>query len=252
MSEQIPIYEWPDGSFLSVLLREEGRDLLTGYVASFLPDVEIELQPETGVVYTYNNQIGNPPISASENQQKKILGWILDMGFQIYPLRMYSEISPGSGQKVQIGRYPRWIPDETWNLRYLSFSLNFWESATPFLGVIRGMVKEFQYSASFENDGIIVSWRTNSVGSSGSVYAELDETPESKERAVVKIVDQICSSELLLPESQREAWESAHSERGRFTQLSPEQIELYRLLGEPLPYLLPTEELREWLSARQE
>lgn len=253
MSEEctnIKIYEWPDGSYLSAFLREERGDLLTGYVPSFLPEVEIELQLRTGLIYSYNNQIGNPRVSASKEEQRKILGWILDMGFQIYSNRTHSGLV-SEYSKVHIGRYPRWIPDEIWNLRYLSFSLHFEELAPPFLGVIRKLVKQFQYSVETGKcDGIIASWRTESRGSDGSVYAELDDTPESKERAVVKIVDHICKSELLLPESQRESWESAHSERGRFTQLSPEEVEVYRLLGEPLPYLLPSEELQQWLSSR--
>lgn len=251
MSEDlIKIYEWADGSSMSMSLSEEGADLLVGYIPSFLPDVEIELQTQTGVIFSYNNQIGNRRIVVPKKQEKKILGWVLDMGFQLSPYRTHSGLV-SEHTRVQLGSYPRWIPDEIWHLRYLSFSLHFDEFAPPFLGVIRKLVKQFQYSVETGKcDGIIVSWRTESRGSDGSVYAELDDTLESKERAVVKIVDSICESELLLPESQREAWESAHSERGRFIQLSPEEIEVYRLLGEPLPYLLPAEELQQWLSSR--
>lgn len=245
--ELIKIYEWADGSYLSVFLRKEMSDLVTGYVPSFLPEVEIELSMPTNLIYAYNNQIGNQKVSASEEEQRKILGWILDMGFQIYPFRTHSGLS-SIYQKVYLGEYPRWIPDDKWSSRYEDFSLAFKEREPPFLGVIRGMVRQYQYSDG-KVHGIIVSWRTE-LQDGGSMFTELDDTPESRKAVTTKIVDYICKSELLLPESQRESWESAHSERGRFTQLSPEEVEVYRLLGEPLPYLLPSEELQQWLSSR--
>lgn len=64
-----------------------------------------------------------------------------------------------------------------------------------------------------------------------------------------ELVDEMLRRGKVLPESARGLYEVEHVRRGVFLHPSPDEIEMLRLIDEPLPFFLPPEEVWEWASS---
>jgi hypothetical protein len=65
------------------------------------------------------------------------------------------------------------------------------------------------------------------------------------------LIDKVLDEELILPESSKTAWEGANVERGVFVLPSPEEVEIFSILDEQLPLLLPMKQLEDWIRSRE-
>jgi hypothetical protein len=213
-----------------------------------------------------------------ERLNRKILGLLLDIGIVEHPTQTPSIIlnMEGSCPSIPIaGAYPRWVSDELWDSRfelareYLSPDRPYSDKkeSTPYrprrfsyrpaspsreAAALYG-IEHFQYfvirSGKITTDAYTVHPRgwTAIWGDNESGSITLDEAwSDTFEEAV----DGALSKALILPMSQKEQWESENIERGTPTLLSQEEIEVFNILEEPLPYWWGYDRLLEWLRSR--
>lgn len=62
------------------------------------------------------------------------------------------------------------------------------------------------------------------------------------------VVDKVCKEFGILPDAQREEWAEENVEKGVFVRPTPEEVQLYQMLDEKLPFFLPDEELKQWMA----
>lgn len=236
------------------------------------PVFSIESLPGEGTLVAMDNLPIYP-----ERLNRKILGLLLDIGIVEHPTQTPSLILNLEGAIPSIpiaGAYPRWVSDELWGSRfelareYLSSDWLYSDKKTSAYkprhfayrpdspskeAVALYGIEHFQYfvvrsgkittqAQTVHLKGWTVIWGDNESGSTA-----LDEAwSDTLEGAV----DSALSKALILPLSQKEQWECEHVERGTPTLLSQEEIEVFNILEEPLPYWWGYDRLLEWLRSR--
>lgn len=232
------IYEWTDGTYVNLFI-EFPR---FWFLPSFRNGEKCRISSigrlhDGGVVYH---------VSPSEREVKKHLGWLIDMGFSNDTKNYVDTIcitSNLSGKRRDLYRYPRWIDNAAWENRFKEFS-------SSLLGTSDFLCLDGVRTKVSPHDQIFtVRWLTETPHE-GSFTLQM-AGPEPSQEELRKAVQILCEKELLLPISQKEEWESMNLEKGRFLIPSPEEVEIYRLLDEPLPFFWKQEDLLKWLVERQ-
>ncbi len=188
---------------------------------------------------------------------RKILGLAIDLGISPWS-RTYSGMLGTSKTDLEVAvlPYPRWVSDETWENRH--------DLAKKYVRRVRPDTHDnpnLDALAKRESDGIgdFFGYIRNLFLQKESVYGgkmwigrwfsgQWKRTAELW--SMQDALDAILHDELVMPLSKREAWEAQNVERGEFLLPEPEEVELYRMLGEPLPFFWGTPRLAEWLSER--
>lgn len=193
-------------------------------------------------------------------QRRMLIGFLLDAGVNDHP-RDTSELLWGVRDR-KMAPCPRWVKDEDWENRYVSF-----HSSPSYGSRYLGHIRDLRISKKTlsSKSRIEVSWSTETFGYS-TIYVQypndsgaalppshslydLHNEPDERS-ALQKACDLLCSAELLLPVSAREEWESANAKRGRFLIPSEEEVQVFKILDEPLPFFWK-EGLVEFLLERQ-
>ncbi len=181
---------------------------------------------------------------------RKIRGLCLDLGVN----RMFPHHRGLVTTSVSVPSevpYPRVVDDALWERRYdigrrlVGTPLRF-EELDPFLGIVAWMrIEPGRYQ--IDRDG--TSYQASQVGFTARYTVEQHtawaSTPEG-------VVDAVLEAELVLPKSALAAWEAANVERGEFLFPSVEEVELFRMLGETLPFFWGPDPLTVWLAERGE
>lgn len=182
----------------------------------------------------------------TEGARKKLFGLFLDLGLPVgkesYFLLEHDEFDaiPFQG--------PVFVPDdrfeerfaEAWSQTVVSEGLRFsWKTiiGKPFLGLF----PELQNLRSVDGGK---NWKATWV-------THENELEHAHGTSLEEVVDKFLQSQMAMPESQREGWEAESVERGTWVHPGPEEVEMYRLLDEPLPFVWAHEELLTWLLDRQ-
>jgi len=237
-----------------------------------LPSVEKPVRPTTR--------------PASENVQglsKKLRGLVLDMGADrcfrsdvgLLPTHRHDQHRHNQTSAVPM---PRWVPDEEWDLRlqiaerYVVGVMGRTSTATllaakdlpPFLGWIPGLTLQTEhpgatthaYNAADQRlvgleearlrGNLATRWHAHASGGSGSSSNSVHYTGWSLEEVVKTMLD----VEGLVPTSRQARWEAENVERGEFVLPTGDEVELFRALGERLPFFWGYEGLRSFVLER--
>lgn len=264
------IYEWPDGAWVELDLDPRVSILgapqphpvtITVYWRQGHPthdavifDLKAFDDSKRAVTLNYHND------HLTLTQRRMLIGFLLDVGVNDHP-RDTSELLWGVRDR-KMAPCPRWVKDEDWENRYASFHSSS-SYSSRYLGHIRDLRVSKKTLAS--KSRIEVTWSTETFGYS-TVYVQYPDNSsaelpasyslydlhnEPDERSALrKACDILCGAELLLPVSAREEWESANAKRGRFLIPSEEEVQVFKILDEPLPFFWK-EGLVEFLLERQ-
>ncbi len=113
-------------------------------------------------------------------------------------------------------------------------------SGEPFLGVVHGGFWIYPVARAVHEPTKHL-W-CGKVGSGESLVATM--------KSFEQIVDAVVEDYHIVADRDLQAWEAKNLVRGQWVQTSAEEIELYRMLGEPMPFFWQTEQLLEWYLER--
>lgn len=249
MSDLI-VYRWPDGSRVTCEVDEtvsQGvfRVVHVGGVGGVGVE-ELWIDPSSKGVMAERYE------AYPEEVRRYVLGFLLDLGLdrKVLPLavsgldlHLVSLVS--SAEYDDLAPYPLFVPDDRYASRH--------EDARRRVG---------------RPPGRFLSWEQVEVFSVGGPGREGDSIPPTTEekglihvmegnatavgegRTVEEAVDNLCENLFVLPESSRRTWEAEHVLRGEWVLPSLEEVEVYRTLGEELPFWWAPDKLSVWLSER--
>jgi len=263
------IYEWADGSDAVVRLenfqgavgdadlvvrwRGLGVDPVNGqnYDPIFAFD-PFENRDEPGEMRDRQILANHYAQSFPTALRKKLLGLFLDLGVG-RPCSSPDLVSTQVGNEPTVP-CPRFIPDDLWARRYEEARLvisDFEKLQEPYLGEVRCL-----HIANHVGLGYVQPWRAIwnferlAVSHGQPLRARWYFKRSAMSDSFEGVVDRVLDREMILPESERTGWEAAHVERGTLLLPTREEVELFRLLGEPLPFWWPQVKLAEWLRER--
>lgn len=236
------IYRWPDGSIVTCVV----GDLLSG-----LGDLYFEIcspgEPKVELWLNGSTLFGEGPID--EPTSKKVLGFFLDLGAS----RPFLSSNLGLQLRAVPLQVPVYVPNDLWRNRFdqarqilqskQSGDLLLWE-VDIYIETENG--EEDEEGERDEDSG----WDHDR---SSVFLTGLDEASfgfDFEGGSVEEVVDDFTSEHLILPESGQEAWESESVDRGSWVLPTLEEVEVYRALGEQLPFWWELEKLEAWLRER--
>ncbi len=246
----VEIYRWSEDPFNGdnkVVLASRERNMLPNgkWFRKFKFWIKIgrwfELNIENGYVSVPNDpghplryQRGSGKEWSKEGTEPMVRGFLLDLGIQPRPVTNALTVSLGDILKM-----PRFISNEQWTSRYSeaeSFTVPTLDREPPYDPAFLNFIHNFQLEA--PRPGFAPDWKVK--------WTKTGETHRFRSRD--ECVDAATTAHLILPESRREEWMRANVDRGSFVFPSQEEFELLRILDE-VPFLLPQDQLTEWLRA---
>lgn len=233
----VTIYRWPDGS--RVTCRVSGG-LGQGAFWIHTPSAADELWIgwRSRLVFTERHQ------EYPTEFDRYLLGFLLDLGLtrevgsSDRDLNLTGLVSTEDDSLVL---YPFFVPDDVWESRY--------EDARKIQGKIPGRFLVWNEVEKFEVN------RENTIPpiSGEKVVLHVMEgnaTAVSEASTLEGAVNRLCEDLFILPESNRVSWEAEHVLRGKWVLPTQEEVELYQMLGEELPFWWKPERLLAWLEER--
>lgn len=248
----IEIYRWTDGSvvFLVELSRVEGSGLEHGFQICLqgLKPVTIRIQDSlfpgnelinVGRAFSisrYSSTRWDHPARwgkqtqrtlSTPEHERKLLGFIFDLMGRDYLLKreLLWEDTEGGPSYTDLGpRGPTVVSDEEWLNRYSLISgheIHLHDS----LSTREGQKSKKVWYTEFENE-FCSPWR------------------DSKEEAI----DDALLAYPIVPPSGLEEWFQNNLERGIWVKPTPEEVQVWSILDEKLPFFWPTEDLLRWLN----
>lgn len=273
------VYEWEDGSQICMLhvpgrrpkfMLEPGKkpSRMQDF-AVFTPKLDgwarLLLKLEDLVNRHFLDFVDDGDAEHYRLQEQKLAGFALDLG--ISKNVFFSGLfETGDWGDPSIVRYPKFVPDERLERR-VEEALRMWDSVVfwpkshefskkeHFLGCVHGM----QMRA--EDNQILVAWDVNGSGKrrtiseyrpKGRKDRQVPGMVSDLELVTKKLIDMVLEQEgMVLPESSREQWERENVLKGKFLIPSPEEVEVFRILDEPLPFFWEDEALIQWLDGKE-
>lgn len=240
---RFPFYRWPDGSKAELFF--SGRELMLsveggrctillsrGRPVSFLRDPKAQV---------FLEEIEDDDLG------RKLRGVLLDLGVESYFTVPSGLIGTGEAMTPHVLHLPTFIDDGVWDSRYESaLSTYLLEggitgrvyneqmiNGSSFLGIFSGFLVQTE-----DSPELLPAWKIHWNG--GSFDGETLE----------QALDAFFEKYPVLPESGRSRWEAENIEHGEFLFLTDEEIEIFQLLGERLPFFWDVEKAFVWLSER--
>lgn len=226
-----------------VLLKDEDEPSSSGFV------FELSGADGEGRVVVRSDDRMSRVYSLVEQRQirKMVLAFLVEIGvdrsfFGGIPISAY--VTSADGVDMSWSELPRWVPDDLWDdrydsvLQYISRDFPWVSPDEDWLGYVPSLQVRDDVDAS-------AKW-----GWAGSPPVSFDTKKTAVADTLRDLVDAIIINEKLLPERDRERWLSENLVFGQFVVPRPDEVELYRVLGERLPLLWPTERLIDWLEER--
>lgn len=275
----VVVYRWPDGWYVTICVGSLRR--VRGIHGVPVFPVEMTLRGSRyddrwAVVHLGGDAVFEwsgsstgwqlPEVPRGE-ARKKLLGFLLDLevgrpqiGIRASLVTQVPKPHLG-GNQLEVHApsvpYPRWVDDVRWEQRYEEAhrfvlrplgdpSESTWQMDASMQELYLSYLKELELrSPGFYQDDL---WRATCIGQSSCTVSTESGHPESLYFHAV--VDQLLDSELLLPASSKRAWEAEHVLFGEWVLPGPEEVEIYKMIGEQLPLLWGAERLRRWLQER--
>lgn len=259
---KVPCYRWRDGTTANLVVTESffGISVSAGSVIvklSFARNPK-SLYLESPRPKDFQETIEGTPLG------RKLCGLALDLvGAPSFPLhsKSWNGLLLTHVSIPTVLPVPSFVSNEDWSRRYelaKSFVVTGYVHADdpiyladPKRGTFLG-VPEFLLVFAL---GERVSWSARwglpgAEHSTKGVQWRESATNQSYHWSAESAVDEVLDRCSVLPESEREAWEAENVERGEFLLPTPEEIELFRMLGEELPFFWGEDQLEAWLSER--
>lgn len=241
----VEVYRWSDGSSVSIVV-DDGFPYflasLLGVVSSLRPfELRIDkISPPTkGTPHLEVELHFSLPVAV----QRRLAAFALDLGVrQIGFLGLIENKYNEEANMALPAPWPVFVPDGAWADRYQVLE----QAKGRLLDVDPVRVDNYLLP------GMSVDlYRANN----GLMYADLTDesswdsigTPASS--SIREALEHVLKESLIQPESNRSVWEK-ELDRGVFVCPSPDEVEMYRALGEPLPLLWDVFDLRRWLGDR--
>lgn len=166
-------------------------------------------------------------------------GFLLDVGARAVGRSLLFSISRGPVLDL-----PVFVSDEVWDGRYAaaeSYSLESCRapSRKPFLGVVHGL--SLRVVARAVDDPSRSLWLARG-GSDDHFICSMKPFREA--------VDRVVEDSDVRPERERRAWEEQNVRRGAWVVPTADELELFSVLGEPMPLLWNAEKLYAWYLER--
>jgi hypothetical protein len=250
------VYSWPDGSNVELRIRAPGAVVSGGVppgdasmlMVTFMDDTRLGLQLKSGAEtngpckssthFIKKSWIGSDFSGANrKGNREKLFGFFYDLRL---PLGASPNLVMNKNELDWIGfQGPTFISDEVFDQRHEEARRRGkWKMSSPsFLGadILAGSrVKQLP------NQLWEAMWHDDLEG----------DKRESQSATLEEAVDWLCEDAQVFPESQRAAWEAANIERGTWIMPTPEEIEVFYILDEPLPFTWSYDALHRWLSDR--
>lgn len=218
-------YRWPDGSFVDLDV-DDGRTFL--WVSLFdqeeVTNIKISVRRDDLRLHAIGRHI------LSSSLQRKMTGLALDLGLEHVHSVYRPDLFYSTWTQIVIAPWRQVVSDETWENREREL-----ESA--------GSVKK-----DFLLPGLDIEIQRPPREYVIRYGLDFHRTVQgdSKRAALRELIRDL----FIIPESEIESWEEQNVDRGSFVGLAPEEVELYRLLGQPLPLWWPPSELHSWMEER--
>lgn len=242
--EPLIVYQWDDGLRLS--LEPAGswsdklqKNVVVWYLLLHREDRRVlcRLQPkqESGKI-----SIPGPSESVEKELQAHgahLRGFLLDVGVRPVAGLLFSEA------KGFVLPFPRFIADELWDDRYSAAERYVRDqgktpSRDPFLGVVRGLSLS------------VVATRVDDPSKNLWVARGNHDRVISTMKPFRETVDRVVEDGFLFPARRRATWEEENIRRGTWVAPTAGELEVFSLLGEPLPFFWDTEKLYAWYLER--
>lgn len=257
---EILVYRWKDGS--QAVLQLEAGEVMLEVRWVHLPRTWID--PTTGKdtfpVFSVDSPSetgGHRHLTMSnshrfpEELERKVLGLLLDLGVE-RPYNQPSLVHHQWGAHA-VGRYPRFVSDERWAGRYEEAQKTCRQMERDrLLGVVVGFQLHLGHLQVVSSIYEPAAWKkVDHRGWTAEWSGTGAQVCTAFSTSVEEAVDEALRSELVLPESQREAWEKEHVERGELVTPTPEEMSVYNLLGEECPIWWEFDCLLAWVEERR-
>lgn len=249
---RFPVYVWPDGSEVELRIRAPGAVVSGGVpphdsnllMVKFPDETRLALRLKLGSesnwparewkYFIKKSWVGSDFSGADvPENRKKLLGFLYDLKLPMIGSSQYLVMNQNELDWIDF-MGPTFIPDQTFEQRYEEARKGGrWKKIyAPFLPGSK--IKEL-------HNGL---W--------SATFPSLSEIRirEYRSTTLEEAVDWLLKETLVFPESQRSAWEAANVERGTWLLPTAEEIEIFHLLDEPLPFTWGYEELERWLMNR--
>lgn len=240
------VYQWDDGSRLflepfgywddKLGTNTIGWDLLLKQDG---PRILARLRPASGPIRLSMPGTREDVEESISRFGSLLRGFILDAGMEPF---WYLLSSPSSGFLLPV---PTFVPDEKWDQRYELARTHVLDtggrgpSPRPFLGVVQGLQLYViaRSTSGTDRDDLWVARAGRNT---------LISTMEKFEPTVDKVLENFH----VLPERQRLSWTEENVRRGSWVVPDEGELEVFRLLGEPLPFWWDPWKLYEWYLER--
>jgi hypothetical protein len=140
-------------------------------------------------------------------------------------------------------KFPKFVDDQRFSNRYEE-AANFTRTEGSFLGCVEGFKKKNVLYVSGKL--VELSWHQDDLPPKNGARVFKAETEALPLR---EAVDQLIFREDIRPESEKAEWMEKNVEFGTWIAPSPEEVEVFRILDERLPFFWGTAELREWIGS---
>jgi hypothetical protein len=253
---QYTIYQWEDEGQIVFIPSMKGLVSQFAYRDARAIRLRLYWNPETRSVSTTPSPTARViPPEIGESDVKKVRGFLLDAGF---PHRKGPNlVMVNSDDKTTRIFYPKWIEEDRWNQRYEEAAQRVILGKLP--GIGDWPTPKVDFLGWAEN---VVIFKDRFISKTRGAlpfkiwWGHWQVSPERETRGtdlvstIEEAVDIITRTKLLLPESAKPDWERANVNRGEFIVPSPEEVEVFRVLDQELPFLLSSKELEEWIAGR--
>lgn len=251
---QRTIYTWEDGSSVEVLWNPSPQNEMTRHFF-FVPRHGKEeagsarfnpyALPKDRMFYLY----------MPDDWRAKVAGFFLDLGGS-------QDFASAPSPSVHISPYPIWMSDKDWEQRTSVLTEGRLVEPDPEESGYMMPVARLAESQILPGEWNIYIMAPNDwrfvTGQKKNYAMQVPSSTGTYGRPIViraknarRLVDKICERFHILPESKREWWEKNQVERGTFVLPSPEEVEMFRLLDEELPFLWPPETFEPWIEAQE-
>jgi hypothetical protein len=254
---RFPVYSWPDGSSVELRIRAPGAVISGGVppedasmlMVTFKDDTRLGLRLKSGAEtngpckssthFIKKSWIGSDfPGANRRGNREKLFGFFYDL--KLPQLGVSCTLVMNKNELDWINfQGPTFVSDEVFDQRYDEARRRTpgHMSAPPFLGA------EALAGARLRQIMPNHLWR--------SVWNDLDgDRKEFEAMSLEEAVDWLCEDAQVFPESHRADWEATNVERGTWLMPTPEEIEVFYILDEPLPFTWSYDALLQWVSGR--
>lgn len=209
MGDGLEVYRWSDDLCIRV-----GRDAMFQYGRPndhSWSQVCLRKKPHNGFeLVSY--------VDLEEQQKKRILAFMLDLGVDRPSSGKVSTVVHTNRWEEEKIFYPVWVDDETWHRRAEQ--------------VPRTLDQDFLETG--------LTWRR--------VLLSFSAASEQRPDDLLSMCDTLFEKQIVQPLSLREAWLKEHAEFGTWICPGPEEVDLYRSLGQRLPLLWERADLQAWVD----